>query len=151
MSFDDLFKDPPKKKPEPKKEEPKKEPCPYCEKNYVNLKAHIKRCPKNPEVLERTKSTPKFAEPTKSEQDLIRELRIQFEKTLTPAQKEDFTLSKEDQEKIENVIKFLGGTEGYQFIYKSITGDKIRGSMPYIINECIEWLKKHKIYILMQR
>ena len=53
--------------------------------------------------------------------------------------------------KIEEVMKFLGGTEGYQFIYKTITGDKIRGSMPFIIDECIKWLKKHKVFILLHK
>lgn len=153
MSFDffDIKDEEPEKKSTPKKEEPAKEFCPYCGKEYVNLKAHKKRCPENPKNIQKSVSTPKPVDPTKSEQELIRELRVQFEKTLSPAQKEDFSLSKEEQEKIENVIRFLGGTEGYQFIYKSITGDKIRGSMPHIIDECIEWLKKHKLYILMHK
>jgi len=36
----------------------------------------------------------------------------------------------------------------YLDIYYSLTGEKIEGSMPYIIDQCIESLKRHKIFLL---
>ncbi len=131
------------------KEEPQeKEECPYCGKMYANVKAHMKKCSENPNKIETPKIKGESGE-SMSEAELIKELRKEFENTLNSEQKANFTLTAEEQEKIEKVIKFLGGTETYQFIYKTITGDKIRGSMPYIIDQCIEWLRKHKIFILM--
>ncbi len=110
----------------------------------------MKKCADNPEKAESPKPKVTSGEGT-NETELIRELRKEFEKSLTREQKADFTLTAEEQEKVEKIIKFLGGTETYQFIYKTITGDKIRGSMPYIIDQCIEWLKKHKLYILYNK
>ena len=153
MSFDDLFSKPaPKKAPKEPKKEPVKEKCPYCGKKYSNVSRHLPNCPENPSKKVKTKSKPKKEIPTPvDEEKLIKELREQFTKTLTPEQEEEFNLTSEEMKKIEEVMKFLGGTEGYQFIYKSITGDKIRGSMPTIIDECIKWLKKHKVYILLKK
>ncbi|MHA1436426.1 MAG: hypothetical protein ACTSPD_02515 [Promethearchaeota archaeon] len=144
-----------KKKPKKEKilkKEKIKEKCPYCGKSYININAHLKKCLENPNNIKKAK--PKEIEKSidfLDEGKLIEELREQFRKTITQKQKEDLILTVEEQEKIENVYKFLGGTEGYQFIYKTITGDKIRGSMPYIIDQCIEWLKKHRIYILHKK
>ena len=139
----------PKKVPEKK---PEKDPCPYCGKMYVSVARHLPYCDENPDNQEK-EGKEKVASQTekRDEMDLIRQVREEFQKTLSSEHKEDFALSKEEQAKIEDVIRFLGGTEGYQFIYKSLTGDKIRGSMPFIIDQCIEWLKKHKVYILMNR
>ncbi len=150
MSFD--FFEVPKKAPKetkPKKKPTPKEECPFCGKEFSSLARHIKMCPENPDNVAKPEPKPKIdAVPSRSEEEIIKELREQFIKTITPEQKEDITLKAEEMDKIRDVVKFLGGTEGYQFIYKSITGDKIRGSMPFIIDECIEWLKKHKLFLL---
>jgi hypothetical protein len=153
MGFDffDIDEKEPPKLEKPKKETVKEE-CPYCGREYANLTRHIKNCPENPNREKKTKPSPKVKTPkTVDEKQLITDLRAQFEKSLSAEDKERISLEPEELEKIRDVIKFLGGTEGYQFIYKSITGDKIRGSMPYIIEECINWLKKHKLFLLWHK
>jgi len=152
MSYDFFdIKDEEKPKPKPKKELVKEE-CPYCGKMYSKstLTRHKKNCPENPAKVVKPKPKPK-ATVSRDEDAIIKEVRAEFMKTLTAEQKETIALDPEEMKKIEEVIKFLGGTEGYQFIYKSITGDKIRGTMPHIIDECIKWLNKHKLFLLWNK
>ena len=158
MGFDffDIDEKEPPKPEKPKKKPTPKEECPFCGKEFSSLSRHIKVCPDNPDntpkPVPKPEPKPKIAAaPSRNEDEIIKELREQFLKTITPEQKEDITLKAEEMDKIREVVKFLGGTEGYQFIYKSITGDKIRGSMPTIIDECIEWLKKHKLCLLWHK
>ncbi len=144
MAFDDLFS-----KPEPKKEKVKKK-CPYCGKQYANLASHLKICVKNPNRKVKPKKEVKPVQKI-DEEGLRKKIREELLKSISTEEKEKITLDPKEMEKIKEVIKFLGGTEGYQFIYKSITGDKIRGSMPHIIDECIKWLKKHRLYLLWHK
>ena len=152
MSFD-FFDIKDEEKPEAKpKKEPEKVECPYCGKIFAKsvITRHKNNCLENPDNIEKTKPKPKVTI-SRDEQDIIKELRAEFLKTLTKEQKETIAMDPEEMKKIEDVVKFLGGTEGYQFIYKSITGDKIRGTMPHIIDECIKWLNKHKLYLLWNK
>lgn len=153
MSYD-FFKVPEKKSPKPEKEmEKEKEECPYCGKQYVSVARHLPHCDKNPDNLERereeqavSKAKPQVAV---NETELRKEIREELLKELKKEERDLIPqLTEDEKEKIEDVQKFLGGTEGYQFIYKTITGDKIRGKMTEIIDECITWLKKHKAYLL---
>jgi len=152
MSFD--FFDIPKEEPKLKevKKEIVKEECPYCGRKYANLNRHFKTCPQNPDRVVKAEPKPKKT-PIQAidEEKLRKEIREELLKSLTDEDKEKISLDSAEMEKIEEVIKFLGGTEGYQFIYKSITGDKIRGIMPHIIDECIRWLKMHKLFLLWHK
>ena len=141
-------------KPKKKKEKKPKEKCPYCGNMYVSVARHLPYCDENPENQEKEQETKKASskDQTFTSEDeiaLIQKIRKEMKASLEKGKKDAIPqLEDEEIEKIEEVMKFLGGTEGYQFLYKTITGDKIRGKMVDIIDECIEWLKKHKAYLL---
>ncbi len=150
FEIDDLEEEKEDFKKTSRKTEKKKERCEYCGKLFTNLKAHLRNCKDNPENIRGSKDRiQSFTD--KAELRLLFELREQFIKALTPEYEARIKLNKEELENIEKIYDIFGGTDLYQFFYQTLSGKKIRGSIPYIIDQCIEMLRKHKIYYLFHR
>jgi hypothetical protein len=134
-----------------------KEACPYCGKRFISVNRHLPYCDKNPKINMEKKEQKKEKETDQNHQEsrtfteIKNQLREDFLKSLNSDQLGKLELTPQEKDVIEDVMQFMGGTEGYQFIYKALTGQKIRGKMTEIIDECIKWLQKHKLYILWHK
>jgi hypothetical protein len=158
MKFDffDVPEDDLSTKEKPKKEKKKKKACPYCGELFISVNRHLPYCPQNPDMKKNKKDSvdrkeDNITKDQEIQEKIKKEIRKELLKSLDDDQVQKLELSPSEREIIEDVMQFMGGTEGYQFIYKALTGQKIRGKMTKIIDECIAWLQKHKLYILWHR
>ncbi len=117
--------------------------CPYCEKDFINIKNHLKNCPKNPnkDILEKADSEDKIRALELEILQFKQEIRNQFEELRiqkAPSSKEFITV-----EEFRKKIDSLEGGSLKPWIYFRANGKKgIRYSglieIVSIINEILQ-------------